>query len=124
LKQLQLISNREPWAGAATADCKLAAICISFDIAKNGIASMRKALIVATALLVSTPPALAGFFSDPGAESAKDRVVCKHRRKSGNTRFSERTCRTAREWEQISEAAKSNAAELVNRPQIEIRKGD
>jgi hypothetical protein len=83
---------------------------------------MRKALIVATALLVSTPPALAGFFSDPGAESAKDRVVCKHRRKSGNTRFTERTCRTAREWDQISEAAKRTAGELMNRPTIETRR--
>lgn len=83
---------------------------------------MRKALVVAAALLVSTPPAVAGWFSDPEGVSPKERVVCKTRPKSGNTRFTNRVCRTAYEWDQISEASKRNASELVNRPQIETRR--
>lgn len=53
-----------------------------------------------------------------GQESQKrpeDERVCKQRASTG-TRFTKKTCRTRAEWEAITEAARRDAAEAINRP--------
>jgi hypothetical protein len=77
-------------------------------------------------LIVSMLPLLAlSFSADPapsvvsGASSSTEdqKIVCK---KTGNTgtRFAKKTCRTRAEWDAIREQAMRDAAEAINRPQI------
>jgi len=83
---------------------------------------MRRFLVVAaSALLVSTPPALAHLLDPEETSASKDKVVCKERRPTG-TRFARRTCRTLEQWETMSENAKRAASETVDRRMIETRR--
>lgn len=80
-------------------------------------------LIASAALLISVPVVPALFAQTPEGASAKDRTVCKTRQKTG-TRFASRTCRSLRHWEQMEDEHKRGAAEIVNRPMIEVRRGN
>jgi hypothetical protein len=77
-------------------------------------------LLIATlatgALVGAATPAI-------GNENANsdDRMVCKRQKKTG-TRFESKTCKTAAQWETMAEQNRRDAAEMVNRPQVEIRR--
>lgn len=72
-------------------------------------------LAMALAMPLSAP-AVAG-----GAPEAtdKDKLVCKYRQKTG-TRFKTKTCKTAGQWEALSQEHQRTAKELVDRPQIKV----
>lgn len=79
------------------------------------------ALAVAAALLPAVPA-----FAEPengGAVAAnpKDKMVCKRAQRTG-TRFYNKICKTAGQWEAIAEEHRRNLNETVDRPQIEIRR--
>ncbi|RYD65326.1 MAG: hypothetical protein EOP58_07740 [Sphingomonadales bacterium] len=64
----------------------------------------------------------AGLSDDPVKPDAQQRV-CKQQKQTG-TRFAKTTCRTRAEWEEISEAARRQAAESFNKPVISTEKGN
>ena len=78
------------------------------------------AIVVAASLLPSTV-----VRADDAAEAvepkAKDRMVCKRVQRTG-TRFYDKTCKTAAQWDAIAEQHRRDAAEMINRPQVEIRR--
>jgi len=55
------------------------------------------------------------------SERAEERVICKSKAKTG-TRFKTKTCRTVAQWDQMAEQHRRDAAETIDRPQIEIRR--
>lgn len=69
-------------------------------------------MIAMSGMLASAP--VAQTAAAP-ADAASERQVCKSTGQTG-TRFRKKTCRTARQWEQIAEASKRDAGELINRP--------
>ncbi len=76
------------------------------------------ASVVASAALVSAPAAAAS--AEAGRDGSK--VVCKRESKTG-TRFPTKICRTKAQWEALSEQHKRDAKEMIDRPQIEDRRG-
>lgn len=56
----------------------------------------------------------------PAATPApREAMVCKYTIKTG-TRFRDKKCRTRAEWDAITEAARQNMKDTVDRPQIRI----
>ena len=79
---------------------------------------MRYAALMAVSGLMAMALQAPAFGNSPTArEKGEDRLVCKSKAKTG-TRFQTKTCRTVREWDQIAEQQKRDAAEMINRPQI------
>jgi hypothetical protein len=56
------------------------------------------------------------------AADAGEKIICKERRKTG-TRFTTKTCKTAAQWEKMSEEHRAGAKEMIDRPQIDIQRG-
>ena len=52
-------------------------------------------------------------------DQSPDRIVCKRYKQTG-TRFENKVCKPASEWEAIAEAHRRALAETVNRPQTKI----
>lgn len=77
--------------------------------------------LAAASLLLPVTPAFASPSTDKAAVDAKDKMVCKRTQRTG-TRFYSQICKTAGQWEAIEEEQKRNARELIDRPQIEIRR--
>ena len=73
----------------------------------------------ALAILLNTQP-LAGQATQVVAD---DKVVCKTDAKTG-TRFKTNICKTRLQWEQMREQHLRDAREVIDRPQIETRRGD
>lgn len=51
------------------------------------------------------------------ATDAGQKIVCKHHRKTG-TRFTTKVCKTAAQWDKMSEVHQAGIKEMVDRPQI------
>jgi hypothetical protein len=82
---------------------------------------MRKFLFALVALSLASGPAVAG-----GAKSGKQdgqEMVCKRQANTG-TRFAKKICHTRAQWEEITEAAKRAAAEDLNKPTVNVGKGN
>ncbi len=73
-------------------------------------------LILAVAML----PVAASAEDKPKPD---DRMICKREKKTG-TRFTTKICKTAAQWEAISEAAYRATGEMMNRPQTDMRRGN
>lgn len=74
---------------------------------------MRVIALAAVAALMASP-----LFAET-EQPAKDpnKIICKSKAKTG-TRFPTKTCRTRAEWEQIAEAAKRDAKDVLDQPII------
>jgi hypothetical protein len=83
---------------------------------------MRVLLVIAT-LAVSVPIQSPLYATSEGADAADagQKIICKERRKTG-TRFTTRTCKTAAQWDKMAEEHRANAREMIDRPQVEIRR--
>ncbi len=86
---------------------------------------MRRIHLLALSVATSLLPASAVFAFAPSEDVAavnpKDRMVCKRTQRTG-TRFYDKICKTAGQWDAISEEHRRNLKETVDRPQIEIRR--
>jgi hypothetical protein len=73
--------------------------------------------------LLPAEPAFAASSVDERAtaDAAKDKMICKRSQRTG-TRFYSKVCKTAGQWEAQAEQHKRDASELINRPQVEIRR--
>lgn len=78
---------------------------------------LRMAAIVAVSALLGWN----GAAADPPRQ--QDKIVCKSKPRTG-TRFVNKTCRTAAEWEAIAEFSRRAAAEMVNRPVVNTERGN
>ncbi|MFZ1367262.1 MAG: hypothetical protein WAR58_07320 [Sphingorhabdus sp.] len=67
-------------------------------------------------VMIGANPAFASNNADEG-----ERLICKRQQETGS-RFGKKVCKTAKEWEEMSEQHRRGLGEMVNRPQIEIRK--
>lgn len=70
----------------------------------------------ALAILLSSHPLAAQTAAD-------EKLVCKTDAKTG-TRFKTKICKTRLQWEQMREQHLRNAREVIDRPEIETRRGD
>lgn len=77
--------------------------------------------VVVAAALLQSAPALAEKDSDAAVVNPKDRMVCKRTQRTG-TRFQTKVCKTAGQWEAIAEQHRRDVSEMVDRPQVEIRR--
>jgi hypothetical protein len=59
---------------------------------------------------------------EDGAKS-EGRLICKHSKKTG-TRFTTKICKTAAQWDRISEESRAEANEMINRPIISTERGN
>ena len=85
---------------------------------------MRGIHLIALSAAVSlglTSPVLGLESADDTAVDPKSRMICKRAQKTG-TRFQTKICKTAAQWDALSEQHKRDLAETVNRPQVEIRR--
>lgn len=73
----------------------------------------------ALAILLNTQPLAA----QTARGSADEKLVCKTDAKTG-TRFKTKICKTRLQWEQMLEQHLRDAREVIDRPQIETRRGD
>jgi hypothetical protein len=73
-------------------------------------------ILATSALLGATVPVFAY-----GSSSSDDRMICKRQKKTG-TRFESKICKPASVWEAMAEENRRSAAEMANRPQIEIQR--
>lgn len=67
-----------------------------------------------------TLPCSSVAYATPETDKATDvgeKIVCKHQRKTG-TRFTTKVCKTAAQWEKMSEVHRAGLKEMVDRPQI------
>lgn len=67
------------------------------------------------------PLALAAPAPVTAKDDASERMICKYRQETG-TRFKTKVCKTAAQWEEMAEQNRAGLKELVDRPQIEIRR--
>lgn len=77
---------------------------------------------IALILLIAAAPAAAGPQSNPG-KPAQDgqQMVCKSQPRA-NSRLPKKTCMTRAQWEVMAEQHRRDAKEMIDRPQIEIRR--
>lgn len=75
-------------------------------------------LAVMVALLPAVPVVAGG--NEEAAVDPKDKMVCKRTQKTG-TRFYDKVCKTAAQWELIAEEARRGLSEQVNRPQQNVQ---
>lgn len=76
-------------------------------------------LLPAIALVLSTSYAPLVHAYEGEAAQSEDRLICKHRKKTG-TRFTTKTCKTAAQWERMAEEHRAGLRELVDRPQTKL----
>jgi hypothetical protein len=83
-----------------------------------------RVFVVVAALALSLPVQSPLHATSEGADAADagQKIICKERRKTG-TRFTTRTCKTAGQWDKLAEEHRANAKEMIDRPQIETRRG-
>lgn len=74
--------------------------------------------IIPAALVISMITPMAAIAKDDGDGQ---KMICKYRQETG-TRFKTKTCKTAAQWEEMAENNRSGLKEMVDRPQIEIRR--
>lgn len=72
---------------------------------------------IALVLNAATLSPAASVAGTPQASTAEDRTVCRKFRKTG-TRFDERICKRASEWQAIEEKSQSALREIQGRPKI------
>jgi hypothetical protein len=77
--------------------------------------------LAAVASLLPIIPTFAAPVDQPVADGAKDKMICKQTQRTG-TRFYTKVCKTAGQWEALAEQHKRDAREMVDRPQVEIRR--
>lgn len=86
---------------------------------------MRGIHLLVLAVTASMLPLGAAFAVAPSEDAAtvnpKDKMVCKRTQRTG-TRFYDKVCKTAGQWDAIAEEHRRNLNETVNRPQVEIRR--
>jgi hypothetical protein len=72
-------------------------------------------------LVISFPAAAAA--ADNAGKPARDgeQIVCKSQARA-NSRLPKKTCMTKEQWEDMAEQNKRDAKEMIDRPQIEIRR--
>jgi len=80
-------------------------------------------LAMATSLLSVMPASAAGSVDETATVNAKDKMVCKRTQRTG-TRFYSQICKTAGQWEALAEQQKRDAREMIDRPQVNIQKGN
>lgn len=73
------------------------------------------------ATMVPLTPALTAKAADEATVNPKDRIVCKRTQQTG-TRFKKEICKTVAQWEAMTEQHRRDVSEMVDRPQIEIRR--
>ena len=81
---------------------------------------MRKILFSLVAASVAIGPVSVAVAKTSEAQGDK---ICKRQAKTG-TRFASKICYTKAEWEEITEANKRADAEAINRPVVNIGKGN
>ncbi len=77
--------------------------------------------VIVAATLLHSAPAFAEKNSDAAVVNPKDRMVCKRTQRTG-TRFQTKVCKTAGQWDAIAEQHRRDVSEMVDRPQVEIRR--
>lgn len=75
-------------------------------------------LILASAAILAPQPFSPVLANDQQAATA-DRVVCKHRKKTG-TRFTSKICKRVSDWEKSAEQSRADLKEMVDRPHVLI----
>ena len=70
-------------------------------------------LAIAAAISLTVPVPLAA--EQPRPAKDPNQIVCKTQARL-NSRFTDRTCRTRSEWQQIEEAAKRDAKDMIDKP--------
>jgi hypothetical protein len=83
----------------------------------SGVFDMRFIGLLIIASLLPVP----AHATDPA--KPEERKVCKREKKTG-TRFTTKICKTAAEWETITEQSRRDIGELINRPQINTGRGN
>ena len=74
-------------------------------------------------MLVSVSIAIALAMQPAAIPASEDnQIVCKKQAKTG-TRHQTKTCRTKLQWEQIRIQSQRELKEMMDRPQIETRRG-
>lgn len=76
-------------------------------------------LLPAMAIILSTSYAPLVHADDGEGAQSEDRLVCKHRKKTG-TRFTTKICKTAAQWDRMAEEHRAGLRDLVDRPQAKI----
>lgn len=75
-------------------------------------------IAVLAALLPAVPTVAGG--NEKAVVDPKDKIVCKRTQKTG-TRFYDKVCKTAAQWELMAEEARRGLSEQVNRPQQNVQ---
>lgn len=86
--------------------------------------AMRIAAIAFVTLVIAAPATAQTAVSAAEAARAaeEDRVVCKSQKATG-TRFEKKTCMTVKQWEAMREQNRRDAKDMIDRPEIETRRG-
>lgn len=86
--------------------------------------AMRIAAIAFATLVIAAPATAQTAVSAAEAARAaeEDRVVCKSQKATG-TRFEKKTCMTVKQWEAMREQNRRDAKDMIDRPEIETRRG-
>lgn len=72
-------------------------------------------------LVMAFPAAAAADNSSKAAAHDGQQLVCKSQARA-NSRLPKKTCMTKGQWEDMAEQSKRDAKEMIDRPQIEIRR--
>jgi len=80
---------------------------------------MRKYL--GLAVMFVAVPAIAAGNSPTKSVDDDQQMVCKSQQRT-NSRLPKKTCMTKAQWDRMSEQAKRDAKDMIDRPQIEIRR--
>lgn len=78
--------------------------------------------VAAGALLLAALPA-AALATDAPKATADHKLVCQYMMRTGS-RFKTKTCRTAAQWERMTEENRKSASELIDRPAISTARGN
>lgn len=86
-----------------------------------------KVAIVLLGVALAAPATSQQSASSPDAVVVGDpqdeqKVVCKKQKATG-TRFEKKTCMTVQQWDQLREQNMRDAKEMIDRPEIETRRG-
>ena len=76
---------------------------------------MRIIAILVASLCVQLP------LSAAERDCSADRMICKYRQETG-TRFKTKMCKTAEQWDEMTEQNRAGLKDLADRPQIEVNK--
>lgn len=76
---------------------------------------MRSAMWVVAVSGLGTAAATVAAQQAPAAEPAKPKMICKRSVDTGSLVAKRRECRTKQDWERLSEAARMNGQDMVDR---------